>query len=77
MSEKLVKRRKELGLTQRQVAETVGVTVQTVSNWETGINLPKLTIPQVVKLCEVLNADIYELKEIFYENEKNKDSKKK
>jgi len=72
MSEKLVKRRKELGLTQRQVAETIGVTVQTVSNWETGINLPKLTIPQVVKLCEVLNTDIYELKKIFYEKNEKK-----
>ncbi|WP_222427222.1 helix-turn-helix transcriptional regulator [Hyella patelloides] len=58
-------KRKELGLTQRQVAEAVGVTVQTVSNWETGLYNPKLTLEQVDKLCQVLQSDIKEVKEMF------------
>ncbi|VEP16173.1 Putative transcriptional regulator (fragment) [Hyella patelloides LEGE 07179] len=44
MTEQFMKRRKELGLTQRQIAEAVGVTVQTISNWETGLYNPKLTL---------------------------------
>ncbi len=65
MPHKFMNRRKELGLTQRQIAEAVGVTVQTVSNWETGLYNPKLTLEQVDKLCQVLKADVKELKEIF------------
>ncbi len=59
--------RKKLGLTQRQIAEAIGVTVQTVSNWETGLYQPKLTVPQTVKLCEVLKIDIKGLEELFAE----------
>ncbi len=59
------RRRKKLGLTQRQIAETVGVTVQTVSNWETGTYQPKLTIEQTEKLCDVLQTDIKGLRMMF------------
>ncbi|VEP14144.1 putative transcriptional regulator [Hyella patelloides LEGE 07179] len=65
MTRKFMNKRKELGLTQRQVAEAVGVTVQTVSNWETGLYNPKLTLEQVDKLCQVLQSDIKEVKEMF------------
>ena len=65
MSSKFMNKRKELNLTQRQVAETVGVTVQTVSNWETGTYQPKLTIEQTDKLCDVLKTDIKGLKAMF------------
>ncbi|MDJ0578099.1 MAG: helix-turn-helix transcriptional regulator [Xenococcaceae cyanobacterium MO_234.B1] len=61
----LLNRRKELGLTQRKIAEAIGVTVQTVSNWETGLYEPKLTIGQLDKLCQILEVDVRELKELF------------
>lgn len=43
-SRELMRLRKRLGLTQKQVADAVGVTDQTVSNWEAGRFEPRLTI---------------------------------
>lgn len=63
--------RESLGLTQRQVADSVGVTDQTVSNWERGIHVPRLTLRQTIKLCEVMNLTVQELAELF-EPESNK-----
>ena len=65
MSKKLINHRKKLKLTQRQIAETIGVTVQTVSNWETGISKPKLTVIQTEQLCKILNTDITGLKKLL------------
>ncbi|MEQ8998123.1 MAG: helix-turn-helix transcriptional regulator [Coleofasciculus sp. B1-GNL1-01] len=58
----LKSRRDELGLTQRDVAVAVNVSVQTVSNWETGrYREAKLTLPQVKALCRVLQWTIDDL----------------
>ncbi|WP_031293303.1 helix-turn-helix transcriptional regulator [Leptolyngbya sp. Heron Island J] len=58
----LKRRREELRLTQRDVAVGVDVSVQTVSNWETGrYKEAKLTLPQVKALCRVLQWSIEEL----------------
>lgn len=65
MTEEFMKRRKKLGLTQRRVAESIGVTVQTVSNWETRMYKPKLTVPQMARLCEVMQTDIMGLEKLF------------
>ncbi|TVQ14612.1 MAG: XRE family transcriptional regulator [Leptolyngbya sp. DLM2.Bin27] len=55
----LKRRREELGLTQRDVAAAVNVSVQTVSNWETGrYKDAKLTLPQVKALCLALKWSI-------------------
>ena len=65
MTDRFMDRRKELGLTQRQIAEAVGVTVQTVSNWETGLYSPKLTLEQADRLCQILQSDIKQVKKMF------------
>lgn len=58
----LKKRREELGLTQRDVAGAVDVSVQTISNWETGrYRGARLTLPQVKALCRVLQWSIDDL----------------
>ncbi|MFP4124790.1 MAG: helix-turn-helix transcriptional regulator [Coleofasciculus sp.] len=58
----LKSRRDQLDLTQRDVAVAVNVSVQTVSNWETGrYREAKLTLPQVKALCRVLQWTIDDL----------------
>lgn len=57
----LVKLREKRDLTQKKIAETLGVTEQTVRNWEQGKAVPKLTIAQTKALCRLLNLSIEEL----------------
>lgn len=62
----LKKRRDELGLTQRDVAIAINVSVQTVSNWETGrFKEVRLTLPQVKALCRALQWSIDDLPDDF------------
>ena len=51
--------RKERNLTQEQLAEKFGVSARTVSRWETGTNLPDLSI--LVELSEYYDIEISEL----------------
>lgn len=57
----LINFRKRLNLTQRQVAEALGVTDQTVSNWEQSRSEPKLTFKQVKALCNILQCSLEDL----------------
>lgn len=59
--EKIMNLRKRLNLTQRQVAQAVGVTDQTVSNWEQGVYKPRLTPAQTLALCQILRCSLEEL----------------
>jgi len=52
-------KRKELKLTQGEVAENLGVTEKSISNWENGRNMPDLSLFK--PLCEVLDISINEL----------------
>ncbi len=51
--------RKEKGLTQAQLAEQFGVSSRTVSRWETGNNLPDLSL--LVELADYYDIDIREI----------------
>ncbi|MBQ9103994.1 MAG: helix-turn-helix transcriptional regulator [Clostridia bacterium] len=51
--------RKEKGLTQKEVAEKLGVADKTVSKWETGRGLPEVSL--MMPLCEVLGITVNEL----------------
>ncbi|OUL23040.1 transcriptional regulator [Nostoc sp. RF31YmG] len=57
----IMRLRARAGLTQRQVAEALGMTVQTVSNWENGVRIPKLSPKETISLCRVLNCSLEEL----------------
>ena len=59
-------RRKNIGLTQKQLAELIGVTDVTISRWESGQREPIWS--DFVKLCEVLGMKL----EWFTERERNK-----
>ena len=51
--------RKEKGLTQKQLADLVGVSDKTISKWETGRGIPDTSIMN--ELCMVLGISINEL----------------
>lgn len=52
-------RRKEKELTQRQLADLLGISDKTISKWETGKGMPDLTlIPQI---CRILEINVNEL----------------
>lgn len=59
--EQIMRLRERVGLTQRQVAEALGKTDQTVSNWENGVRAPKLTPRETLVLCRVLKCTLEEL----------------
>lgn len=61
--------RKRAGLTQRQIAEAMGVTVGTVSQWETGGQRPRLFPEQIQKLLHILNCTLEEFVDAFSPNE--------
>ena len=48
--------RKEKNLTQEQLAEKFGVSARTVSRWETGSNMPDLSI--LVELADYYDIEI-------------------
>lgn len=51
-------KRKALGLTQKQVAEQLGMSDKSVSKWERGICLPDVSV--YLELCEILGITINE-----------------
>mgnify|MGYP005851963063 CR=1 FL=1 len=61
----LKQRREALGLTQRDVALALNKTVQTISNWETGIYEPKMTPREVKALCRLLHWNLDDMPDDF------------
>ena len=55
----IAKKRKELNLTQEQLAERLGVSNKTISKWETGKCMPDYAV--VKSLCEELKISVSEL----------------
>ncbi len=51
--------RKEKGITQEQLAERMGVSNRTVSRWETGINMPDISL--LAELADYYSVSIPEL----------------
>ncbi len=55
----IAKRRKELNLTQMQLAEKLNITDRAVSKWERGIAMPDSSI--MIPLCEILKITVNDL----------------
>lgn len=51
-------KRKQLGMTQRQLAEKIGMSDKSVSKWERGICLPDVSVYSA--LCQILGISIHE-----------------
>ncbi len=65
IGEIILQRRKELKMTQKQLAEKLNVTDRTISRWECGVNLPDVETLKTV--AKVLDVDI----KYFYEDVKS------
>ena len=61
LRQRIVSLRKQRNLSQRDIAQALGITDQTVSNWEQGRSEPRLTIRQVVLLCRILECSLTDL----------------
>ena len=61
LRQRIVSLRKQRNLSQRDIAYALGITDQTVSNWEQGRSEPRLTIRQVVLLCRILDCSLTDL----------------
>ena len=59
----LKKLRERAGLTQRQLADALDVTVTTISSWERGVKKPSLSFAQVQNVIETLSCTLEELVE--------------
>lgn len=55
-------KRKELGMTQLELAEKMGVTDKAVSKWERGLSFPDVT--SLPRLAEVLGMSVDELMQV-------------
>ena len=68
-----VKRRKALKLTQRQVADALGVAPRTVQSWELGEYTPTLNALQFWRLCQLLKCTAEDLARDFFPEEFSSD----
>ncbi|MCH5385349.1 XRE family transcriptional regulator [Limosilactobacillus reuteri] len=60
MNTKLLSLRKGAGLTQSELAQKIGVTIQTISRWENGMSIPSpKRIKQMADLFNVDGSDIF------------------
>ena len=50
--------RENAGLSQKQLADELGVKVQTIGNWEGGRANPKLDLDQTFKFCSLLKVTL-------------------
>ena len=65
------KYREQLGLTQKQLAEHLGISSARLSNWESGINRPD--VDMLAKLCGILNISANTLLALDFDYEKLSD----
>ncbi|WP_156804834.1 helix-turn-helix transcriptional regulator [Synechococcus sp. PCC 6312] len=55
--------RQKVGISQERLGELLGVTRQTVSEWENGKSMPTLNPVEMQRLCQILNCTLPELVE--------------
>ncbi len=73
IGEIIEKKRKEKHLTQKELAEALGVSNTAISKWENGNNLPDISMLE--PLCKILDLDLLEL--ITTQNSMHEDCSKK
>jgi transcriptional regulator with XRE-family HTH domain len=53
------------GITQQQIADTLGIRRETVSNWMTGKTIPRLSLEEWDKLAQLLGTSVDHLPRNF------------
>lgn len=59
IGESLARRRRDAGKTQQQLATELGISVGTVSRWETGTNVPRGNL--LIAVAAALGVEVSEL----------------
>lgn len=67
MRSMLTAKRRKQKLSQKKLGERLGVSSQTVSEWERGNRLPSLTPDKVQEYCQALAIELDELVLLFEE----------
>ncbi|MGG6270761.1 helix-turn-helix transcriptional regulator [Leptolyngbya sp. AN03gr2] len=57
----LLLKRRQAGLRQKDIADAIGRSHKTISSWETGDAVPRLTPKEMQILCQTLNCTLDEL----------------
>lgn len=70
----LMKVRLLAGMTQKEWVDLLGVTISTVSNWERGVQVPRLTFLQTKLIMDTSGLSIDDLVEAFSGTQTQKDS---
>jgi transcriptional regulator with XRE-family HTH domain len=73
----LMKVRERSQLTQREFADLLGVTISTVSNWERGVQVPRLTFEQTKRVMDASGLSIDDLVQAFNGTQELRKSKSK
>ena len=55
----IAKKKKDLNMTQNELAEKLHITDKAVSKWERGLSFPDISI--LIPLAEILNISLYDL----------------
>ena len=55
----IAEKRKELNMSQKELAQHLHITDKAISKWERGLSFPDITI--LIPLSEVLNVSLYDL----------------
>lgn len=63
ISKNIGKYREKAGLSQKELANKLGIVPSRISNWETGANCP--TIDILFEVCEVLNVSINDIYGVY------------
>ncbi len=64
MTEIIKKSRKEMGLTQQELADRLNISSKTVSRWESGIQLPDVAlVPEIARVLGITVNELYGMNE--------------
>lgn len=65
----LMTKRRKAKLSQSKLGELIGVSGQTISEWERGNRQPSLSPQQTLIYCQSINVDLPELVKLFEESD--------